>query len=899
MDSVLTIRAAQNPGYYERREFARDEYYSERGSTPGQWIGRGAQTLDLTGAPELGDLGQLLTGEHPDAGERLEGLRRGRRNAGFDLTWTAPKSVSVLLAVGDDHIREAVLAAQEAGVRAGLDYLERYECQARRGAGGHEIVEAGGFAGAIYAHEISRTGDPHLHTHLVIANAVQGPDGRWTAQDMRPVFAAAKTAGTVAEAVMRTELTRRIGVAWGPVRNGTAEIAGMPLEVTREFSRRRTEIVELALARGASSIQAVGSVQRETRDRKPHLDRDEAVGQWRARAAEHGLGRYEIPQLLYRAHLVELSLIGEAQLSSRLSGPTGLTHRTSTFRRRDVIRAIAENYPGGARLARIEQLADQWIRHRAILVEPPELSRTNRTAWTTPEMLDIEHRLVAGAQRRGRLWVDPGTVEAVLAGHPEVGNDQAAAVRHLTANRDAVRLMIAPAGTGKTYTLGLVREALERDGIEVVGCSWQGEAAQVLERDAGIRSRTIAGLLADLERDPPHALAPRSVLVIDEAGTVPTRALEQLVSHASDVSATVLMIGDPRQLPSIDAGGALASLAERIGAVELSENRRQVGPLQQEIARSLSQGRPERALELLTDHGHLKAFETRDTAMIELVSDWAKTSAADPSRALILAHDRADVLDLNQLAREHMDTAGLLGSERLNVAGREWAVGDRIVCRRNDYRPEIDVRNGTRGTVIAIDPAARSLELRTDDGRQVQLPTDYLEHAHHGYAITGHISQGATTDRTYLFAAPERGSREWGYAAGSRHRHDLHVYVVGLDQDQAVHELARGWERTQAKHLAIDRMPEVPMPEFRIGRPNDLAVETPDVNPGPARPDVEFRIGGPLTRSPKVPDLEPEVDATKEPSIEPPDTDNPRRRLPTIEPPEPRIEPPGIDLDFF
>ena len=211
---MLTIRAAQNPGYYERPEFARDDYYTERGSTPGQWIGRGAETLGLAGSPAPGDLEQLLRGVHPDSGERLAGLREGRKNAGFDLTWTAPKSVSVLLAVGDDIVRREILGAHAAGVRAGLDYLEHFECQARRGTGGARIVEAGGYTEAIYSHEISRTGDPHLHAHLVIANAVQGPDGRWSAQDMRPVYSAAKTAGTIAEAVLRAELTDRLGVRW-------------------------------------------------------------------------------------------------------------------------------------------------------------------------------------------------------------------------------------------------------------------------------------------------------------------------------------------------------------------------------------------------------------------------------------------------------------------------------------------------------------------------------------------------------------------------------------------------------------------------------------------------------------------------------------------------------------
>ena len=135
--TVLTIRAATSPGYYERAEFARDDYYAEAGAAPGRWIGREAEALGLSGAPRRGDLEALLEGRHPRDGEPLSRSPFRRTNAGFDLTFTAPKSMSVLAAVGDQATRRAVIAAHEAGVAAGLDYLERHECQARRGAGGH------------------------------------------------------------------------------------------------------------------------------------------------------------------------------------------------------------------------------------------------------------------------------------------------------------------------------------------------------------------------------------------------------------------------------------------------------------------------------------------------------------------------------------------------------------------------------------------------------------------------------------------------------------------------------------------------------------------------------------------------------------------------------------------
>ncbi|MBY0395042.1 MAG: relaxase domain-containing protein, partial [Thermoleophilia bacterium] len=296
------MRAARAPGYYERPEFARDDYYSERGQVLGSWVGGGANGLGLSGHPGEGELGALLEGRDPASGKPLVGtVRRVGGNVGFDLTFAVPKSVSVLAAVGDEVVRAAVFDAHAAGVAAALDYLERAACFVRRGRNGVRVLRAEGFVGAVYVHEMARSGDPHLHAHLVIANRVRGPDGRWSAPDMRPVYAHAKAAGTIADAVMRHELSRALGVEWGPVVNGIAELAAVPAEVREHFSARHAEIMEEARARGYSSPAALAVIQRETRDRKRVVSRERAVSQWRARAAEHGFGEHELRRALGRA----------------------------------------------------------------------------------------------------------------------------------------------------------------------------------------------------------------------------------------------------------------------------------------------------------------------------------------------------------------------------------------------------------------------------------------------------------------------------------------------------------------------------------------------------------------------------------------------------------------------
>jgi conjugative relaxase-like TrwC/TraI family protein len=797
---VLTIAAARDPGYYEGREFALDVYYGEEGQVAGAWVGREAAALGLAGAPEPGQLGELLDGRHPVAGSSLAGRARAR-NAGFDLTFTAPKSVSILAAVGRPSVRAAALAAHEAGVAAGLDYLERFECHARRGAGGHTVIGAHGFVGAAFTHELSRSGDPHLHTHVVIANVVRGDDGRYSAPDMRPVFAAAKTAGTIAEAVMRVELSRSLGVEWGTVERGTADLAGVPRAVVDAFSTRRAEIAEVAVGRGAVGIAAVGSIQRLTRDRKREVDRDQVVADWRARAAEHGLDRARLDALLHRGSR-EPAAPDETVLFAGLGGSEGLTRADSTFDRRAVLRAVAEAHRDGIDAATLERLADDFIAGHALIVEPGDPARGRPARFTVADMLDTERRLLAVADER-TSWRAADAAAEIAATHPHLGDDQRRAVRGLVGGDDRVVCLEARAGRGKTTTLAAVNDAYLRAGVPVAGTAWQGEAARTLSDEAGIPAETAARLLARLRvEDPPHG----AVLIVDEASTMPTRALTELAQAISRVDGRLILVGDRAQLPSIDAGGAFASLADRLGAAELTENRRQLDPIQARIADLLGDGRAEDALRMLDDAGGLHTHEDPETALRALIADWAQTALADPGRALILAHDRADVDALNHRARELIDRAGWLGATRLVSGGREWAAGDRLVCRRNDYREGVDVRNGTRGTVEYVDLTDGSLALRTDDGRRLRLPADYLEHAHHGYAITGHAAQGATVDRTFLLARPDRGSAEWGYVVASRHRTTLQVYVAGADRDVARDQLARAWGRSQAKGLVIDRI---------------------------------------------------------------------------------------------
>ncbi|HET6690233.1 MAG TPA: AAA family ATPase, partial [Miltoncostaeaceae bacterium] len=409
---------------------------------------------------------------------------------------------------------------------------------------------------------------------------------------------------------------------------------------------------------------------------------------------------------------------------------------------------------------------------------------------------------------------------------PSLGADQEAAVRHLCGGEARVRVLEARAGTGKTFTLAVVREAYERSAVPVVGVAWQGQAADLLRREAGIAAETAARLLGRIERGEDGAIPDGAVIVVDEASAMPTRALERLIHAAAWSRARVVLVGDRGQLPAIEAGGGFAALADRLGSVELVENRRQATELQRRIAAHLADGRAADAVALLSESGRLARFEDAREARAALIGAWARAELDSPGRNLMLAHDRRDVADLNRLARQWRDAWGFLSDRRIVAGGREWAIGDRLVCRRNDY--DLGVRNGTSGTVVGLDHHGEGLDLRTDLGEVVRLPAGYLSHASHGYALTGHVAQGSSVDRTFVLASPERGGAEWAYVAASRQRHDLHVFVVHHDASGIEDALARAWSRSQGKSLALDLVDSVKRTSAMDAARGNLEGATPE-----------------------------------------------------------------------
>ncbi len=342
MLSIGKIALGQHRYYEQQVAQGQDDYYTGRGEAPGEWVGAGAQALGLTGRVGTGQFNALIAGNDPrDPAARLRSSAHDPKVAAFDLTFTAPKSLSVLFAVAPEEVSGELVGCHEEAVRAALGYLEDTAAMVRRGHAGERVQPGEGLVAAAYRHRMSRALDPQLHTHVVAANLTRGPDGRFTALHGAALYRAAKTAGYLYQAHLRALVTERLGLEWGEVHNGAAELADIERPVVEHFSQRRHEMLREAEQGGIGlgSKSAAEHAALATRERKQYgIDTHTWREEVRARAAEHGLGAGRVAELLRVGRerlphgLAKQSVVDEQAVAARLTSAVGLTERSEHIR---------------------------------------------------------------------------------------------------------------------------------------------------------------------------------------------------------------------------------------------------------------------------------------------------------------------------------------------------------------------------------------------------------------------------------------------------------------------------------------------------------------------------------------------------------------------------------------
>jgi conjugative relaxase-like TrwC/TraI family protein len=812
MLSIGKIALGQHRYYEQQVAHGRDDYYSGRGEAPGEWVGAGARALGLARVVAGSQFNALIAGSDPrDPSARLRRSAKEPSVAALDLTFSAPKSVSVLAAVAPDNVTAKLIMAHEEALRAAIVYLEDTAVLVRRGHDGERVEPGEGLIAVAYRHRMSRALDPQLHTHVVAANMTRGPDGRYTALHATPLYRAAKTAGYLYQAHLRATVSDRLGLQWGEVRKGAAELLAVPSEVLAEFSKRRLQMLTEA-ERGGIGLGSKASGEKAaiaTRERKQYgIDTHTWREEVRARASELGLGRDELDALprAGRRWRRPRRKLDERAIGDALTGPKGLTERANTYDEREVLQRFAAEAGQGASVQEVRGQVDRFLRRGDVLA-------TMRGGLTTSDLVACERRLIAAAVGRageGIAVVDPRTIDSAIDSTKRpLTAEQAAVVWALASSGSGVEVVEALAGTGKTYSAGVLRGVYERAGYEVLGVAPTGRGARELSEHAGIRSRTLDRMLIDLY-ELGDELPERSVIVLDEAGMAPTRSSARLLEAAERAGAKVTAIGDPGQLSSVQAGGWLRAVGRELHSLRLTEVMRQRDPSERRSLAALHEGQPQRYIEWAERRGRIETHERSETAIEAAIADWARAiEEVGPDQAVLIARDNDTRETLNHAARELWRALGLLGEEH-SYGSQQVAVGDRVICRRNDALLDLD--NGTRGAVRHA--GADRIVIETDSHLMRELSAQYVsEHVEHAYALTGHGMQGATVEAAIVVASPRDLSAGWSYTALSRARGSTRLLIHDEQSarertDLAPQEHQRPAERSELLARAQRRMLE-------------------------------------------------------------------------------------------
>lgn len=774
------------------------DYYVDPHEPPGQWWGDGCEGVGLVGEVQPEQLAALLEARHPGSGRKLGKAFGDTSTRAFDATFSVPKSVSVLWALSKDPwIRNEILAAQDAAVIATLGLVQHRGALTRRGAKGIHQVETRGLVVALFRQHTSRTVDPHLHTHALVWAKVQDLAGGWFSLDARLLKFQQRSIGWIHAAALRAELTARLGVRWGPVVEGNADIADTEPELLKLFSERSDQVearTAVLVSRWVADHDGVepdsrtiaGLERRAVLDSRPAketvLDHEALRANWQQRASAAGL---KPPSILGQRRLVTMSAWEPATVTAEAMHR--VSNQGSSWLGVDLAREIATLIASDAAasaeelVAMVERLTDRALEGCVELHPPapgfvqvrgdgrPVTEHVTDRRLTTPAILTQEARLIAWARRHA------GAAPSLTA-----AQDAQQSAARVVAGFGRLVLVIGPAGAGKTTMLAMAVSELRHQGRAVVGLAPSGKAADVLGTEAGCDATTLAKFLYDHDRPassyvnrPPEG----ATIIVDEASMAATDDLERLVRLVEVNRWRLVCVGDPAQLPSVGRGGMFEQWCELVPAHHLEDIRRFVDDWQADASLQLRRGQPEAAT-AYDEHERL------DTIHPSLVPDRvARLHSKVVARGQSLAITCASTSTAKKINVEiqRRGNPRQVGASMLLADHTRVFVGDTVATRRNDARLVTSngatVRNRQTWMVTAIEDYG-SLTVADSKRGAVNLPSAYVRrHVELGWAVTGYGSQGITADHG-ICVVEQSTSRAGIYVGMTRGRRNNRALII-------------------------------------------------------------------------------------------------------------------------
>jgi conjugative relaxase-like TrwC/TraI family protein len=826
------LSAGQAQTYHEKEFTAKEQnYWSQRGVTAGEWQGQLAAPFGLAGAVSAEDFAKLSQGQHPQTGEQLvrqrasyeyqdadgKTIKTMEHRAGWDATFSAPKSVSLTALVGGD---ERVREAHRESVRIALDQLEHYT-QARIG-GNHPPETTGKFIAAKFEHDTARPVDgyvaPQLHTHAVVFNVTERDNGQSRAIQPQSLFASQQ----FATAIYQSELTyrlRQLGYEITTGRSGAPEIKGYTQEYLDASSPRSQQIREYLERTGRSGKEAAEIAAHSTRDRKEVHSPREVMAAHRRLAADFGHQAVAV----VRAARERSQHQGKPVNSFERVRESLTFSRDKNFEReavvdeRALIRDGLRRGMGEITHAQVRANLDARLASGEFQIVDRNQSIPGRQ-YTTAKTIAAEQEILR-RMREGQSQVEPVLSRpqaiAIADQHSRLNRAQKSVVEDVLSSPDRIEGLQGFAGAGKTTTLAAIRSAAETHGYRVEGFAPTSRAARQLS-EAGIQAGTLQGFLArtanlDL-RDQKH------FYFIDESSLASTNQMREFLARlAPNNNDRVLLIGDIRQHQGVEAGRPFEQLQEAgMRTATLDDIVRQQDPALKSAVEMLATGRVSAALDALQQRGHVKEIPNAE----ERIRAIAKSYVESPANTLIVSPDNASRHQLNVAVRQELKATGSLAREdhtfrvlvqRQDMTGaeRSWASHYEMndVVRYTRGSKAIGIEAGAYATVVDINPGANQLTVEKANGELATYDPRRLT----GVSVYREIEREFSVGDRIQFTAPDKSlgvanrdlgviesiapdgrvtarldnSRQIEFSA-SEHRHFDHGYAVTSHSSQGL-----------------------------------------------------------------------------------------------------------------
>ena len=802
----------------EARPKSRDNYYTRDGN--GTWWSSGSSLVRNGEAIDKETFRDLCGGFNPRTGKRLVRGAGERHRAGWDITFSTPKSFGILWAAGTAEQRAALERIQQDAVDQALEFVaDEGLIQVRLGAGGHLQEVPADIVVAKFPHFTSREGDPACHTHCVLLNVARSASGnKYLTVEPRRAYEWQLVLGSAFRAALSKKLND-LGFSLREAGRDQFEIAGIPEAMIEAFSKRSQQI-KARVGPDASAAQKEVAALATRREKASVPTGDDLEKRWKQEfaayeiapwtvAREAGLARNprRVPEIDYDFDLPEIA--GDSPVALAASD----VFRTENVVTRKALlhRSFVESALQGRGIKPVySEISNLEASGRLIRLDDHEAAQH----WTTTAIAAEEAKLLRLAKERvpGSLF-RPEAVEVALQAAPFLSDEQRQAIRHATSS-DPTSVLEAGAGTGKTTLIAGLVDAARRSGLKIIGLAPSWVAADELARSAGIEAMAIARFRHELASGQRPAPGPDTIVIVDEAGMVGVRDLAAIFEAATLRSAAgdprrspkILLSGDRHQPAAVAGGSALKAVSDIIERrATLTGVRRQTVDWQRAASITMAQGDSEAGLRAYAEHGRIDLVAGREAAQAIAIQAWRDLRQSHGDDVIVVTRRNRDAVALNLVAREILREEGLIQGKDLNpvVIDRDGALGQLPLAtgdlvRFGETLPQHRIRNGTRGKVEKCTRGvAGSIRaaIRLEDGRLIEdawsgfAQQRRRRHAGiprivHAVAGSAYSVQGRTAPATVHYIASAADARET-YVALTRHRHDVRIVVESDRLDAA------------------------------------------------------------------------------------------------------------------